>query len=248
VTTCTTCPQRPLIDRHFAASITPREERTMRDHLPGCEACRTRYERFLLLARLDRSVPPASQRIARGLGVSPRRRWIGAPLALGLSAVAIAAVLVLPRGRPPEFTSRGGELDRAGQAVRVYRIAGPGAAAQPILDGAIRSGDELAFAYENQHGWKHLLIYASDASGRRYWYHPAWTDAAATPVAIAIEPGAARRELPEAIAQPLPLGRISLHAVFTDDAIDVRTIERGTLPAHAEEITMALEVTAGVTR
>jgi hypothetical protein len=241
----TTCPQRKLVDRHFAASITTREERILRDHLPGCDACRARYERYLLLARLDRSVPPASQRIARGLGVSPRRRWIVAPLAAGLSVAAIAAVLMIPRGRAPEFTPRGGAQDRAGQAVRVYRIAGPGTTAQPIFDGAIRSGDELAFAYENQHGWKRLLIYATDATGRRYWYHPAWTDPAATPVATAIEPGAARRELPEAVAQPLPLGRVWLHAVFTDEAIDVRTIERGTLPAHGEEITMALEVTAG---
>lgn len=241
----TPCPQRPLVDRHFAEAITPREERTLRGHLPGCDACRAHYERYLLLARLDRSVAPASRRIARGLGVSPRRRWIVAPLAAGLGVAAIAAVLLLPLGRAPEFTPRGGELDRAGQAVRVYRIAGPGAAAQPILDGAIRPGDELAFAYENQRGWKHLLIYASDATGRRYWYHPAWTDAAANPVAIAIAAGAARHELPEAVIQPLPLGRIWLHAVFTDEAVDVRTIERGTLPAHAEEITMALEVTAG---
>jgi len=244
----TTCPQRPRVDRHFAEAITPSEERVLRDHLPGCGACRDRYERYLVLARLDRSVPSASRRIARGLGMSPRRRWIAAPLAAALGVAAITAVLVIWPGRAPEFAPRGGEIDRAGQAVRVYRIAGRGAAAQPILDGVIRSGDELAFAYENPHGWKRLLIYASDASGRRYWYHPAWTDAAANPVAIAVEPGAARRELPEAVIQPLPPGRVWLHAVFTDDPVDVRTIERGTLPPHAEEITMALEVTAGASR
>jgi hypothetical protein len=242
-----TCAARGLVDRHFEGSIDPRDERALRDHLPGCPRCRDRYERYLVLARLDPRVPSAQRRLGRGLGIAARRSPILGARSLALAAVAaIAAVWLIRPRHDAEFTARGGAAATTGEAVFVYRIAAAGSAAQPVLDGAIRATDELAFAYQNQHGWKRLLIYANDATGRRYWYHPAWTDEAAAPRAIAIAAGPDRHELPEAIAQPLPRGRIWLHAVFTDAAVDVRSVERGDLPAVSRDLAIALDVTGPV--
>ena len=113
---------------------------------------------------------------------------------------------------------------------------------RPVLDGVIHTGDELAFGYRNRGGWKRLLVYAVDPAGRVYWYHPGWLDAAESPVAIAIDAVDERRELPEAIAQPLSAGPVWLHAVFLDEGLDVRAVERGERPERFKELVVPLTV------
>jgi len=237
------CPSRSLVDRHFNGAISPVAEHVLRGHLAGCPGCRERYERYLLLGQLDPRMPSSEERLARGLGLSRRRSaWPrSAVLVLGLAA---AVLLVLqPRARDqPSYLARGAAIADPDQALYIYRIAA-GAEPRPVLDGAIRASDELAFAYRNRRGWPCLMVYALDEAHRVYWYHPAWTETASTPVAVPIEAGGERHELPDAIAQPLPAGRIQLHALFTDDCIDVRAVEQGRRPARAEDIVVTLDVT-----
>jgi MFS family permease len=64
---------RELVERHFAGTILPVEERSLRPHLPGCDPCRDYYERHLVLARLDPEALSAQERLARGLGLRARR-------------------------------------------------------------------------------------------------------------------------------------------------------------------------------
>jgi hypothetical protein len=235
------CSSRGSVDRHFAGSLGTSGERELRAHLPGCDACRERYERHLLLARLDRSVASAEDRLARGLGLSrrrPRARWLA--LFAGLAAVSAAMVLVL-RNPEPGYLARGGPIADPDEALDVYRIGGDGTP-RPVLDGVIHPGDELAFAYRNRRGWSHVMVFAVDQTGRVYWYHPGWTDAAASPTAVPIEAGAARHEIPDAVAHRLAPGRIWLHALFSDEAPDVRAVERGLRPDRREELVIALDV------
>jgi hypothetical protein len=234
------CPFRPLVDRHFAAAIAPRDERALRGHLEGCPGCRARYERYLLLGRLDRRVPSAEDRLARGLGLSRRRAW-ARPVVVALSLAAVLIALQLRANRSPDYAARGGALSDPEEALYVYRIAA-GGPPQPVIDGAIRPGDELAFAYRNRAGWPRLLVYAIDDAGRMYWYHPGWTDAAAAPIAVAIDAGPDRHELPEAIAHALPPGGLRIHALFTDEPIDVQAIERGVRPARGVDLVVSLAV------
>src|SRR3712207_2020306 len=64
------CDSTRLVDAHFGrGGLPPRRERALREHLPGCTTCRARYERHLLLAEVDRSIPGAQERLARGLGL-----------------------------------------------------------------------------------------------------------------------------------------------------------------------------------
>ena len=242
------CSFRSLVDRHFAAAIAPRDERTLRGHLAACASCHARYERYLLLARFDRSIPSAEHRLARGLGLSRRRPW-ARPMAIALSLAAVLVVVHARSLRPgdaPDYAARGGATADADPALYVYRIV-DGGPPQPV-DGMIRGDDELAFAYRNRAGWSRLLVYAVDDAGRVYWYHPGWTDASAAPTAVAIDGGPGRHELADAIAQPLPPGRLRIHAIFTDEAIDVQAIERGERPARRAEQVIALDVAGEVGR
>ena len=238
------CASSSLVDRHFAGTIAPDDERALRGHLPGCAICRERYEGYLVLARFDRSIPSAEERLARGLGLARRRApWARSmTLAFGLAAACAIAVIALRPVQDPEgLRARGGPIATTDPELYVYRIAG-GGPARPVLDGVIHTGDELAFGYRNRGGWKRLLVYAVEPAGRVYWYHPGWLDAAEAPVAVSIDAADERRELPEAIAQPLPAGPVSLHAVFLDDGLDVRAVERGVRPERFKELVIPLTV------
>jgi len=239
------CRSRALVDRHFAGRITPDDERALRGHLAGCAACRERYDRYLVLAELDRRIPSAQDRLARGLGLAQPRpvRPRAVAFAFGLAAACAIAVVALraPAPDPAEMRARGGPIASAEPELHVYRIPA-GGAPRPVLDGAIHAGDELAFGYRNRGGWKRLMIYAVDPAGRVYWFHPGWVDPAATPVAIPIDPADERRELPEAIAQPLPAGPIWLHALFVDEPLDVRAVEAGRRPERRTELVVPLTV------
>ena len=239
------CPSSFLVDRHFAATIAARAERDLRRHLPGCAACRERYERYLVLASLDRRVPAMQDRLARGLGLARPRRppahWAGLALGLAAASAALALWWQAPVGPLDEPRPRGGAVQESDPALYIFQIA-PGGTPRPVLDGAIGRTDELAFAYVNRRGWARVLVWATDEAQRVYWYHPGWTDPTTAPVAIAIEAGPEHHELPEAVAQPLPPGRLWIHALFTDEAIDVRAIERGQRPARGDDIVIPLNV------
>lgn len=245
------CSFRSLVDRHFAAAIAPRDEHALRSHLLACASCHAHYQCYLLLARLDRRIPSAEDRLARGLGLSRRRPW-ARPMAIALGLAAVLVVLQLRQAAPlqtagaPDYAARGGAIADSDPALYVYRISD--GRPQPVLGGAIRGSDELAFAYRNRASWARLLVYAVDEAGRVYWYHPEWSDASTAPVAVAIDGGPERHELAEAIAQPLPPGRLQIHAIFTDEAVDVRAIERGVRPARRAERVIALEVAGEVGR
>jgi hypothetical protein len=166
-------------------------------------------------------------------------------VAFGLAAACAIAVIALRAPAPErgELRARGGPIATSDPELYVYRIGGGASgSARPVLDGVIHTGDELAFGYRNRGGWKRLLVYAVDAAGRMYWYHPGWLDAADPPVAIPIDAIDERRELPEAIAQPLSAGPVWLHAVFLDDGLDVRAVERGQRPERFKELVFPLTV------
>lgn len=235
------CPSRRLVDGHFRRAIAPRREAQLRAHLGACESCHRRYERYLLLAQLDRSIASAEDRLAYGLGLAPRGRAWSRPMAVAVGLATVLVALWLWPAAQPAYVARGGRTMDPDQVLYVYRIAS-GCALQPVVNGLISNGDELAFAYRNRAGWSRLLVYAVDGAGRIYWYHPGWADATAAPVAVRIEAGSGRHELPEAIAQPLPHGPVEIHAVFTDDAVSVQSIERGEYPARAQELVIPIQV------
>jgi hypothetical protein len=215
-----------LVDEHFAGRGTAASDREMWRHLPGCERCRGRYRALSLLESLE---PDGGER-ARGrmaravFAPAPRRRaavWGGAALA---AAAALVPLVALPRDR---FQPRGGPetADATRPSLSIYRVPANG---PPERVGAVvRAGDSLAFSYLNPPETRatHLLIFAVDDAARVYWFWPAWTSAAADPVALAIQPATAPVELAEAVRHPMRPGRLAIHALFARRPYHVREIE-----------------------
>jgi hypothetical protein len=230
------CKQRALVDRHFRGRISTEQELSLRRHLPECPSCRERYERHLLNSRLAGGLP-RSDRLAIGLGLprppSPARRWAGAHLSV-LGLVAGAAVVALVVGLRPapdgaideQFTARGtpaGAARAASPTLQLYRVDSQGE--QVAVRGWIQAADELAFAYGNPAGFRHLAVFGADESGKIYWFFPAWTDPKADPVALSIEKGE-HRELPEAIGHVYQGSRLRVVGLFLNQPVSVRTIEK----------------------
>jgi hypothetical protein len=249
-----TCATQALVDRHFAGSISPPDERRLREHLPGCARCRERYERHLLLAKLDPSAPDARTRLGRGLGLEARPPSTPWRLVLVPLAVACLALFMvrLPWGPSADsgFTPRGAGNAVVDAKLLVYAVE-PGGHTT-LLGPSLHATQELAFAFRNPDGHRYLMVFARDAEGRVYWYHPSWTEPAADPLAIPIQASKEARELPEAISHPLTPGPLSLHAVFLDAPLSVRQMEallpkdgalEDRLPAGADATVIQLQVT-----
>jgi|CZKU01.1.fsa_nt_gi hypothetical protein len=245
------CTMRVQVDRHFAGTISPEAERSMREHVPACDSCRDLYRRHLLLGRLDPKALSPDERIARGLGLRTRPKVVAMRLGVVTAAAAAAALLLRVHPAADGFSSRGniGALSPRACRVFVYDVhsGSPPAPAGSVL----QNGDELAFAYENGAAKRRLAVFGVDEHAHVYWFHPAWTREADDPVAIPIELDDKRHELPEAVLQRFDGERLEIRSVFVDEPISVRQIEalvrrnpQGALPLPgAVETSLTLAVT-----
>jgi hypothetical protein len=225
-----------LIDRHFAARITPPEESALRAHLPACRPCRDRYARRMLHEQLVRGRSRMAERLAVGLGVGPaptapapkplpaRRSWM---LAAAAAAACVALVVEGRSGRAPEgeFGARGPGAERPGPTLEIYRVAANGST--EVTGGWMSARGELAFAYRNPTGFARLMVFGVDDRGDIYWFHPAWTEASQDPGAVAVAAGEGPFELPEAIHHDVRGGRLRVVALFTNADVSVRAVEDG---------------------
>ena len=235
-TTTTTMHQQVTrwIDDHFALRLSTAEEAALRTHLPGCASCRARYERHLLLARLDPRAPTPQQRLSRGLGLrlaAPRRLW-GSPVLVAAALAAVMLVMVV-RGRQAEhpamdgFGARGnGTAEQA--FLWVYQVSD---GTPPRLAGTrLAAGEDIAFAYANPAGKKYLSVFAVDEHGHVYWYYPAWPAGASPPLAMPATAGAGPHELPEAVRHDFDGHHLDMYALFADEPLDVQALERWVVP------------------
>lgn len=216
-----------LVDAHFEGRIAPRHEQQMRAHLDGCADCRAYYQRWLTLAQLDPGVPSARDRLATGLGVAAPRAGRGSTVAWSVAAAAALALLVVKTrdsGEKAAFVSRGGAQTTAD--LLVYRIAdGKSALLAPLAP--IKRKEELAFSYQNEPGWRQLMVFAVDEHKHVFWYYPAWIDPAQNPGPIGIQKTGGPTELPEAVTHRIDGQQLQLFAVFTHRKdLNVRAIEQ----------------------
>jgi hypothetical protein len=218
------CRLQAHVDRHFEGTIAPADERVMREHLSGCPACRTHYERHLVLSQLDPAALPAEERMARGLGIGRRRRARVLPF-VAASVAAAAAVALFLRGSSPTdgFEARGNVVLPPPSRIYVYDVP-PGGA--PALAGpSVSAHDELAFAYENGAGRSRLMVFGVDEHGDVYWFYPAYTSDREDPVAIPIETDSRRHDLPDAVRHHFDGGHLSVRALFLDAPVSVHQVE-----------------------
>ena len=218
------CAMEQKVDAHFALAIGPADEMALRAHLSGCERCRTRYERHLLLAKLDPTAPSAEVRLGAALGIAkPKPKWIN--LAMPAVALALAASLMLVvhvHHADSEFAARGAPLATHAAELRIFRVEK--GTSVPVHD-RISRNDALAFAYLNRTGKTRLMVFAVDEHHHVYWYYPCWSDASKDPVAVPIAASNAIRELPDAVSQPLDGQHLAVYALFTDASLGVKEVE-----------------------
>ncbi|MFP2959625.1 hypothetical protein ACLEPN_17730 [Myxococcus sp. 1LA] len=139
------CDLLPLVDRHFSGRIAPPDERRMREHLPDCAHCRERYERQLLLARLDPSALDARTRLARGLGIetqTPAPFWQRMIHGAGGQQAPVDPRRVEPGGEARNGTSVPGRL-----------ATNSATSADPTSRRPVREGTLLSSGKEGPHWW-----------------------------------------------------------------------------------------------
>ncbi len=228
MTTSDDCGFSSPIDAHFEGALSPKDVRAMFEHVRACAACKTRYERMMILETLEPEALGPKERLRRALPFPVRRpRWV--VTTVGALALAAAAMLVVGRlGGQEGFRTRGASEARtvtslSGHRIEVFRMSAGNRPAR--LEGTLGQHDELAFAYENPSGKKRLLIFAADEHRRVYWYYPAWANVDETPEAVPVARSSNLVELGEAVRQDIDASRVMLYAVFTDAPLTVRDVE-----------------------
>ena len=230
------CPEIERVDLHFERRLSPDGEAEMRRHMPGCSACRERYERQLLLERLDPHGAGAKARIASGLGFGGQPAKVLRFAAPAAGAVAVAAAIVLFVGRPSpyddaSFAARGADAGKEqGTSVYVYAARDGGAS---LAGATLRPNDDLVFEYENAAGKQWLMIFGVDEHRHVYWYYPAWMDPSEDPRSIAVHRTTTRQALPDAVRQEVDGADLDVRAVFSDAPLSVKTVERDIAAAPA---------------
>ncbi len=187
------------------------------------------------LAQAVTALPPLSppagwqQRVSRRMAPRPRR--VPARLALVASA-AVLTVLAI-RAIPPAVegdgarvavrgeTGSGEPLDPSVEVVRVLE----GGRLQPAHV-SVRAGEALLFAYSNPGSrFSHLMVFAVDDRRHTYWFYPAVEENTPHPVAVPIERARAGVELNEEIRHTLPIGRVTVFALFLQAPLSVAEVE-----------------------
>lgn len=233
-----TCPWSSVVDAHFKTKTSFTQEHELREHLLTCPTCKHRYQRYLLLERIDPGQPRAKERLEAGLGLAPRRLPM-APLAVAALVVALGGLVFRFAGdRTSEagYSARGSSLSAS---VFAFRLRD--GQTEPLANTA-RVGDELAFSYVNPGGAKRLMIFAVDSAGQVFWFHPAWVDVHDNPVAVPIRTSTKPVELNEAVRQPFAQGPLTIRALFTDDALTVKQVEEALTNAKLEALNAAVQI------
>lgn len=250
----TRCVHESSVEGHFAGTLAPSDEHSLREHLVSCDACRESYRRHLLLERMVPAALGAKERIGRGLGLLPSPKPASSRSAL-YAALAVAAALILVIGLrgvrfgantgdgEAGFTPRG--LPVEGARVLVYRVTRN---EEPRLAGeTILRHDELGFAYENPDRKPYLMIFGVDEHRHVFWFYPEWTNPSEDPVSISADVTTGVHQLHEAISQDFDGNLLDVHGVFSDAPLSVHAVETlvaGAPPTAKTFVTGAIETSS----
>lgn len=93
------------------------------------------------------------------------------------------------------------------------------------LDALFFSTTYVPSAEEGAPRFERLMIFAVDAAGSVYWFHPQWTNVHDVPHAIPLPVGN-DVELPTGVKHDLPLGPLAIVALYSVADLDVHAVEQ----------------------
>lgn len=228
--------QRALRDADLLVSkgLAPARHRRLRDHLRGCDDCQRHYER---LRAVEDALTPAhvmSEAAIERLGdlvldeasPAPKTEAMGWLTVLGTAtALAVAALVVMPRHPADELTARGAQVRVADHGLHVFVIdpvtkkvtrAEPTADRRVVVD----AGRVIQLAYSNSR-YRYGAVIGVDAAYAVQWYHPNEGERASG--GVRLESGTVDEPFPGSwsLEGATPL---RMFAVFSDAPIDSETI------------------------
>ncbi|MCP4498931.1 MAG: hypothetical protein GY822_03065 [Deltaproteobacteria bacterium] len=232
---------KEIIDAHFSGRGGPHSALAAANAIAEVPEAKKYWDRQALFSSLDPQAASAKERVAMSLGVpaTPKKRgfvWGGVG-AFAMAAGLFAFVLISPNTDDDGFTARGPETGVISSAVFAFNISKEKEALE--RKSSIHSSDELAFAYMNPQGQKHLLVYGVDDKMNIYWFHPAWTNYNKPPAAIAVESSTQIRELQEAIGHEYIGRQLKLYSWFQEAPISVVEAEKAIAKAGANGVPAA---------
>jgi hypothetical protein len=228
-------------------------------HLGECLECQSSWRE---LQRTLGAVVAADQEfISQDLGplvvqavaqpaARPRFAWFGLYGALAAASVggivAVANSNVADRAPEQEFRAKGAGPASADAWVGLHLFAIDGGGTPSPVSDSLTRGAGVLFAYDNlgPQPFEYLMIFAVDANGEVYWFHPGHTDAGGNPTSIVAERGRGSVELHELVRHDFPPGPLLVSALFTRHPMEVSSVERqiardGFAPRGAQRLDLA---------
>jgi hypothetical protein len=174
---------------------------------------------------------------------STRGRVLMRSLAAAAALVAVAVMLrdVSQHGSSAsEFRAKSSgsavAASRRWAGIQVHRIDAAGKSER--ADEQLTAQDDLVFSYANlgPAPFDYLMIFAVDASGKVYWFYPAYERQDTDPPAVAIQKSASEAPLPDLIHHDFAYGPLSIYGLFARHPLRVSQVEAW-LGEHGGRIT-----------
>jgi hypothetical protein len=228
--------QRALRDADVLVSkgLPPARHRRLRNHLRGCEECQRHYERLRAVedaltpahVMSDAAIERLGELVLDDVAPRPKPESVGWLAVLGTAtALAVAALVVMPRQSTDELVARGGRVQVADHGLHVF-VIDPGSKtvtrAQPAADRrvVVDAGRLIQLAYSNG-SYRYGVVIGVDAAYATQWYHPSEGERASG--GVRLERGAVDEPFPGSWSiENTTLLR--MFAVFSDAPIDFETI------------------------
>jgi hypothetical protein len=236
------CPTTEEMVLLVDGELTENHAASVRDHLPGCAACREQVASIRTLvsdvaARIDPRPGALERALARldEVPAAPPPRWkpvLTGVLGLAVAAAAVALVPVVRsrHGDPAGFTARG-ESAKPSLArdvgVTLYRH---GTRLDPLTaGGTVTAHTAYAVTFRNlgADGSAYLAVFAQDAAGEVHWIEPTWVDPAQDPVSVSL-PHAEREGAPRmsVVLERPAAGMMHVFVLVTSSPVRVSEVER----------------------
>jgi len=172
------------------------------------------------------------------------RSWLWT---LGSAAALASAAGLFLRFAPPapassEFRAKSASFANSESerwaGVQIHRVSGT-AGSERVRD-RLAVGDGLVFAYSNlgPAPFDYLMIFAVDARGEVFWFHPAYERPGTDPSALPIEKGASETRLPELVHHDFARGPLAIYGLFARRPLRVSEVE-ASLERHGSPMTWA---------